>query len=188
MSLIEIALLGISLAMDAFAVSITTGITLKNLRFWHAAKVGLFFGGFQFLMPLLGYLAGSTVSVYIESFDHWIAFGLLAFIGGKMLWECVHPDKEKEDTSVSPTATGKLFVLAIATSIDALAVGISLALLKENIWLCAGWIGVITFALSVAGVMLGKKLGERFQRSAGVVGGVVLIFIGVKILCEHLLG
>ena len=187
MSFIEIALLGISLAMDAFAVSITTGITLKDLRWKHAVKVGLFFGGFQFLMPLIGYLAGTTVASYIEGVDHWIAFGLLAFIGGKMLWECIHPGKDEEE-AVDPTATGKLFILAIATSIDALAVGISLALLKANIWLCAGWIGVITFALSMMGVMLGKKLGEKFQKSAGFVGGIVLICIGVKILMEHLLG
>ena len=184
---IEIVLLGISLAMDAFAVSITTGITLKDLRWKHAVKVGLFFGGFQFLMPLLGYLAGSTISVYIEEIDHWIAFGLLAFIGGKMLWECIHPGKEGE-VAADPTATGKLFVLAIATSIVALAVGICLALLKANIWVCSSCIGIITFCLSVVGVMLGKKLGERFQKGAGFVGGVVLVCIGVKILVEHLLG
>lgn len=188
MSIVEIALLGISLAMDAFAVSITTGITLKDLRLKHAVKVGLFFGGFQFLMPVLGYIAGSTVSSYIESFDHWIAFGLLAFIGGKMLWECLMPPKGGAEAEVvDPTATSKLFVLAIATSIDALAVGISLAILKENIWLCSSWIGVITFILSVIGVMLGKKMGEKLRKSAEIVGGIVLIGIGVKILLEHIL-
>ena len=114
MSLIEIILLGISLSMDAFAVSIATGISLKDLRFRHAAKVGLFFGGFQFLMPVLGYWAGSQVSSYIESFDHWIAFGLLAIIGGKMLIESIRPNEKEE--YVDPTATGKLFILAIATS------------------------------------------------------------------------
>ena len=186
MSVIEIALLGVSLAMDAFAVSITTGITLKDLRWRHALKVGLFFGGFQFLMPLIGYLAGTTFVRYIESVDHWIAFGLLAFIGGKMVYECIRPGEAEE--AADPTATGKLFVLAVATSIDALAVGISLAILRENIWVCSGWIGVITFTLSALGVRLGKKLGEKFQRSAGLVGGLVLIGIGLQILIEHLMG
>ena len=178
MSLIEIILLGISLSMDAFAVSIATGISLKDLRFHHAAKVGLFFGGFQFLMPVLGYWAGSQVSSYIESFDHWIAFGLLAIIGGKMLIESIRPN--------DPTATGKLFILAIATSIDALAVGVSLALIGANIWYCSTLIGLITFSLSAVGVMMGKKMGEKCQKGAGIVGGIVLILIGVKILLEHL--
>ena len=186
MSVIEIALLGVSLAMDAFAVSITTGITLKDLRWKHALKVGLFFGGFQFLMPLIGYLAGSTFVRYIESVDHWIAFGLLAFIGGKMVYECIRPGEEEQ--VANPTATGKLRVLAVATSIDALAVGISLAILRANIWVCSGWIGIITFTLSALGVRLGKKLGDKFQRSAGLLGGLVLICIGIKILVEHLTG
>lgn len=186
MSVIEIALLGVSLAMDAFAVSITTGITLKDLRWKHALKVGLFFGGFQFLMPLIGYLAGSTFVRYIESVDHWIAFGLLAFIGGKMVYECIRPGEEEQ--VANPTATGKLLVLAVATSIDALAVGISLAILRANIWVCSSWIGIITFSLSALGVRLGKKLGDKFQRSAGLLGGLVLICIGIKILVEHLTG
>ena len=184
MSLIEIILLGISLSMDAFAVSIATGISLKDLRFRHAAKVGLFFGGFQFLMPVLGYWAGSQVSSYLESFDHWIAFGLLAIIGGKMLIESIRPNEKEE--YVDPTATGKLFILAIATSIDALAVGVSLALIGANIWYCSTLIGLITFSLSAVGVMMGKKMGEKCQKGAGIVGGIVLILIGVKILLEHL--
>ena len=154
MDLISIALLAISLSMDAFAVSIGNGITIRNLRPWHAIKTGLFFGVFQALMPTIGWLAGRSISTYIVDYDHWIAFGLLA----------------------------------IATSIDALAAGISLAMVNANIVFSALFIGCTTFALSVLGVMIGKKLGPLFQKKAEFVGGIVLIGIGVKILLEHLMG
>ena len=187
MSVIEIALLGVSLAMDAFAVSITTGITLKDLRWKHALKVGLFFGGFQFLMPLIGYLAGSTFVRYIESVDHWIAFGLLAFIGGHMLWEVWKGEgEEDENEEAGPLRLGELTLLAIATSIDALAVGITFAFLGINIVSAISIIGCTTFVLSGVGVMVGHRFGLRYKKKAEIAGGVILILIGVKILLEHL--
>ena len=184
--LISVFLIAVSLALDAFAVSVSCGISVPGFGPRQAVKMGAWFGAFQFLMPLIGYLAGSTFVRYIESVDHWIAFGLLAFIGGKMVYECIRPGEEEQ--VANPTATGKLLVLAVATSIDALAVGISLAILRANIWVCSGWIGIITFTLSALGVRLGKKLGDKFQRSAGLLGGLVLICIGIKILVEHLTG
>ena len=184
MSVIEIALLGVSLAMDAFAVSITTGITLKDLRWKHALKVGLFFGGFQFLMPLIGYLAGSTFVRYIESVDHWIAFGLLAFIGGKMVYECIRPGEEEQ--VANPTATGKLLVLAVATSIDAFAVGVSFAAMQVAIISSAALIGITTCLLSAIGVKVGALFGDKYRAPAERIGGIVLILIGVKTLLTGL--
>lgn len=186
MSLLEMMLTAIALSMDAFAVSVTTGITLKRPTLWNATKTGLFFGGFQALMPLIGYLAGRTVAQYIQAFDHWIAFGLLAIIGGKMLWDVWHEDEEAEPAD--PTRTLTLLIMAVATSIDALAVGISFALLSVNIWQAVLLIGCTTCALSMAGVWLGNRLGELFKKRATLVGGVILILIGTKILIEHLFG
>ncbi len=184
MSFIELILTAIALSMDAFAVSVTTGITLRRPRPWQAIKPGLFFGGFQALMPLIGYIAGRSVAVYIESVDHWIAFALLAAIGGKMIWDIWHEDGDAE--SADPTRTLALLVMAVATSIDALAVGISLALLSVNIWWAITIIGCTTCALSIAGVLLGNRLGELFKKRATLVGGLILIAIGAKILIEHL--
>lgn len=182
--MLHYALLAASLAADAFAVAISMGLSAQKASFRDAVRVGLFFGGFQALMPLLGYLAGSTVSAVIERYDHWIAFGLLAFIGGRMLWESARGTEEGEQPSLG--ALRKLLVLSIATSIDALAVGVSLAVLREHIWVNAAWIGCVTFALSTLGVLAGRRLGRRMQRCATVAGGLVLIFIGAKILIEHL--
>ena len=184
MNVLHYALLAASLAADAFAVAISMGLSAQKASFRDAVRVGLFFGGFQALMPLLGYLAGSTVSAVIERYDHWIAFGLLAFIGGRMLWESARGTEEGGQPSLG--ALRKLLVLSIATSIDALAVGVSLAVLRENIWVNAAWIGCVTFALSALGVLAGRRLGRRMQRCATVAGGLVLIFIGAKILIEHL--
>ena len=183
MSVIEIALLGVSLAMDAFAVSITTGITLKDLRWKHALKVGLFFGGFQFLMPLIGYLAGSTFVRYIESVDHWIAFGLLAVIGGNMIRESLSKEEECPDASLSVKA---MLPMAVATSIDALAVGVGFAFLSVNIGAAVSFIGVITFVLSMIGVKVGSLFGAKYKSKAELAGGVILILMGLKILLEHL--
>ena len=182
--MLHYALLAASLAADAFAVAISMGLSAQKASFRDAVRVGLFFGGFQALMPLLGYLAGSTVSAVIERYDHWIAFGLLAFIGGRMLWESARGTEEGGQPSLG--ALRKLLVLSIATSIDALAVGVSLAVLRENIWVNTAWIGCVTFALSTLGVLAGRRLGRRMQRCATVAGGLVLIFIGAKILIEHL--
>lgn len=186
MSIIELFLTAIALSMDAFAVSVTTGITLRRPRPWHAIKTGLFFGGFQALMPLIGFIAGRSVADYIQAFDHWIAFGLLVLIGGKMLWDIWHGDEDEEASD--PTRTLTLLIMAIATSIDALAVGISFALLAVNIWQAIAIIGCTTCALSIAGVVLGNRLGELFKKRATLAGGVILIAIGVKILIEHLAG
>ncbi|MGI6201542.1 MAG: manganese efflux pump MntP family protein [Christensenellales bacterium] len=185
MDFFSLMLLALSLSMDAFAVSISTGITLKQVRPWHAIKTGLFFGGFQALMPLIGYLAGNTVAAYIVNVDHWIAFILLGFIGVRMIIEAV---KESEECpkGADPTRTRNLLVLAVATSIDALAVGVSLALMQVDILFSAATIGVTTFALSALGVLLGRKLGCVFQKWAEIAGGVVLVGIGLKILVEHL--
>ena len=184
MSLVELFLLAVGLSMDAFAVSVCKGLSTPRVRVKHMLLCGAYFGGFQALMPLLGYLAGSTVSAVIARYDHWIAFGLLAFIGGRMLWESARGKEEGGQPSLG--ALRKLLVLSIATSIDALAVGVSLAVLRENIWVNAAWIGCVTFALSALGVLAGRRLGRRMQRCATVAGGLVLIFIGAKILIEHL--
>lgn len=184
MTIFELILTAIALSMDAFAVSVTTGITLKHPRPWQAIKPGLFFGGFQALMPLIGYIAGRSIASYIEAFDHWIAFGLLAVIGGKMIWDIWHEDGDEEPAD--PTRTLALLLMAIATSIDALAVGISFALLSVNIWVAITTIGCTTCVLSIAGVLLGNRLGELFKKRATLVGSLILIAIGVKILVEHL--
>ena len=184
MNVLHYALLAASLAADAFAVAISMGLSAQKVSVRDAVRVGLFFGGFQALMPLLGYLAGSTVSTVIERVDHWIAFVLLTVIGGRMLLESARGAEEGRQPSLGTTR--KLLVLSVATSIDALAVGVSLAVLRENIWINVGWIGCVTFALSALGVMAGRRLGRRMQRFATAAGGLVLIFIGAKILIEHL--
>jgi putative Mn2+ efflux pump MntP len=201
MDILSIILIAVGLSMDAFAVSITNGIIIKDFKVSDALKVGLYFGVFQALMPLAGWLAGSQFKDYIISIDHWIAFVLLAFIGGKMIREAYSNDSktnesaegiseaaisvletEKED----PLRMGRLLVLAVATSIDALAVGISFAFLNVSIIWAAFVIGSITFVICVAGVFIGKRCGCLFQKKAEIVGGLILICIGLKILLEHL--
>jgi putative Mn2+ efflux pump MntP len=178
-------LVGVSLSMDAFAVSVVTGIGIGDLKLRYALKTGLFFGFFQFLMPVLGFLAGSAVSRYIEKYDHWVVFGLLALIGGKMILDTVKGGGEE---AADFTNTVRLLVLSVATSIDALAVGVSFALMEVNILLASGIVGFVTFAICVFGVMAGKRLGDKFRKKAMIFGGVVLCLIGVKILVEHLAG
>lgn len=177
--------------MDAFAVSICKGLGMKRVNWRHAAIIALFFGGFQALMPLVGWALGTQFERFITPIDHWIAFALLAFIGGKMLWDVFRDDDE--DAPDAPVAHDnaaldmrELVMLAVATSIDALAVGITFSFLGVNIWFAVVLIGVTTFALSFAGVALGNRFGARFERPATIVGGIVLILIGVKILLEHL--
>ena len=169
--------------MDAFAVSVSTGISIPGFGPRQAARIGLWCGGFQFAMPLVGWFLGSSVKTYIEAVDHWIAFGLLALIGGNMIWEAV---KGGEDEALSELSVKRLFLLALATSIDALAVGITLAFEPVNILFSAGVIGVVAFALAMVGGLLGHRLGQLFQKRATILGGVVLIGIGLKILLEHL--
>jgi manganese efflux pump family protein len=189
MDILTVIAIGVGLSMDALAVSITSGFVTKGLKFYQALRMALFFGGFQFLMPIIGWFAGLTVRNYIVAFDHWLAFGLLAFIGGKMIYESFEIEKLEEDAEKkSPMAIPNLFLLALATSIDALAVGLSLSFIKVNIVVPSIIIGVITFSISLAGVFIGKKFGHLFEKRMELIGGLVLIGIGVKILLEHLLG
>ena len=186
--LVEIFLIAVSLALDAFAVSVSSGISIPGFGPRQAVKMGLWFGAFQFLMPLLGWLLGSSVSQYIEAVDHWVAFGLLAVIGGKMAWESLRRGCGEEGEAPPDLSARRLCVLAIATSIDALAVGVSMAFMSVHILASAAVIGVVAFALSVTGGLVSRRLGCLFQRRAELTGGLVLIAIGVKILIEHLSG
>ncbi len=189
MRLFEIILTALALAMDAFAVSAATGMLATNLRKRDAIKTGIFCGVFQFIMPLIGWFLGSTVRSYIESFDHWIAFALLGFIGGRMVYSYFKGEKDEAAKISDAELFGnkRLLLLAVATSIDALAVGISFAILSVNIWSACTIIGIIAFILSLVGVLLGKKLGPVLKDKAELIGGVVLILIGAKILFEHII-
>ena len=187
MGIAELLLIAAGLSMDAFAISICRGLGMRRLNLRTAAVLALFFGGFQALMPLVGWALGSQFMWLIGPMDHWVAFVLLAFIGGKMLWEAFHEEGEDggcEDTSAIDLR--EFLVLAVATSIDALAAGISFAALNVDIVASVSLIGVITFALSLAGVAVGHFFGARYEKPASVVGGVVLILIGLKVLLEHL--
>ena len=189
MRLWELVLIGIGLSMDAFAVSLCKGLGMKKINYRHGLVIALFFGVFQGVMPLIGWLLGTQFERYITSVDHWIAFVLLVYIGGKMVWDALHEkedEKEVPDDLSQKLDVKELFVLAIATSIDALAAGITFACLQVNIVPAVSLIAVITFTISFAGVLIGNKFGNRFQSKAEIAGGVVLILIGVKILLEHL--
>lgn len=187
MSYITIFFIALSLAMDAFAVSISNGLMLPQIKLRHAVIFGAFFGIFQFAMPLIGYFCGTRFSQYIVSFDHWIAFVLLAVIGANMIKESFGDSEDNIRNEKNIMAFSNLTMLAIATSIDALAVGVTFAMVGNvNIIIAAVIIGIVAFVLSFIGVMLGKKIGTMFQSYAERVGGIVLICIGVKILIEHL--
>ncbi len=186
MSIWEIFIIALSLAMDAFAVSICKGLSVEKVLWRQGVLVGLYFGIAQALMPVIGYLLGATFKEYIVSIDHWIAFTLLGIIGINMIKESFQ-EEECGNTS-NPFAFKELFPLAIATSIDALAVGVTFAFLSVNIVLAATLIGVITCTLCIFGTKLGGKLGDRFKKNAERAGGVVLIIIGSRILVTHLLG
>ena len=181
--MLQILLIALSLAMDAFAVSVSTGIAVPGFGPRQAARIGVWCGAFQFAMPLIGWFLGSSVKTYIEAVDHWIAFGLLAFIGGNMIHEALSGGQEEAVTDLSAR---RLFLLALATSIDALAVGGTMAFLDVNILFSAAIIGVVAFLLAMLGGLLGRRLGQLFQRRATLLGGAVLVFIGGKILLEHL--
>jgi putative Mn2+ efflux pump MntP len=190
MGLLELFLLAVGLSMDAFSVSVCKGLGMRKVRWRDALLIGLFFGGFQGLMPLIGWALGSQLLWLIEPVDHWIAFGLLALIGGNMIREAILGDDEEETSGDGKDSSGiplgELFMLAIATSIDALTVGIAFASLQVNIVLSVGLIGVTTFVLSVAGVFIGCAFGSRFERPAQICGGCILVLIGLKVLLEHL--
>lgn len=184
---VELFLIGVGLSMDAFAVSVCKGLGMSRLNIRQAAVISLFFGGFQALMPLIGWALGSQLADLIAPIDHWIAFALLAFVGGKMLWDAFHEeDGEDGEAKDAKLDLKELLMLAIATSIDALAVGITFAFLGVNIVWAIAIIGVTTFVLSVVGVAVGHAFGARYEKGATIVGGVVLILIGCKILLEHL--
>ena len=190
MKLFEIFLTGIALAMDAFAVSICKGIKMKKLKWSNLVIIAIFFGGFQMLMPLIGWLLGSQFVQYIEKFDHWIAFGLLAFIGVKMAIESFKKEDDECDCckEAEKLDLKELFVLAIATSIDALAVGITFALYPDvNIVSAISVIGIVTFVICSGGVFIGHKFGAKFKSKAEFLGGVVLVIIGLKLLIEGLI-
>ncbi len=183
MGVTEIILIGIGLAMDAFAVSVCKGLSVSKLTWKHTVIPAIYFGGFQALMPLIGWLLGIQFQNLIVSVDHWIAFVLLLIIGVNMIREALGDGEGETDASFSFIVMN---TLAVATSIDALAVGITFAFLSVNIWLAAALIGVITFMISAAGVRIGNIFGTRFQKKAEILGGVILILIGTKILLEHL--
>ena len=187
MGVIELFLIGVGLSMDAFAVSVCKGLGMKRVNYRHALVTALFFGGFQGLMPVIGWALGSQFARFVTPVDHWIAFGLLALIGGKMLWDAFHDQDEDAQTSDCERLDLKeLFMLAIATSIDALAVGITFAFLEVSIVFAAVVIALVTFVLSWVGVAVGNRFGVRYQKPSTIVGGVVLILIGLKTLLEHL--
>ncbi len=183
MSFPELLILAVGLAMDAFAVAVCKGLSLRTLKLQQALLVGVWFGLFQALMPALGWLLGSAFSGLVQSVDHWVAFVLLSIIGGNMIREGLQGDDENCDPSLS---FGVMFLLAVATSIDALAVGITFAFLNVSILLAVALIGVVTFTISAVGVKMGNLFGARYKSKAEFFGGAVLILIGLKILLEHL--
>ena len=196
MNLFLVLVYGISLSMDSFAVAVCKGLTIKKVRPADAAIVGLYFGLFQGLMPLAGYFLASSFQTYIEKLDHWIAFGLLLYIGGKMIWESFHQEKIDE-AEANPLAFKKMFVLAVATSIDALAVGIAFCCagmpvsssgLSLGIIAACAVIAAATFVISAAGVLIGRLAGSKLRSHAELTGGIILVLLGVKILVEHLTG
>lgn len=196
MGLIELFILAVGLSMDAFAVSICKGLSIRNVSFKECGKVGLYFGGFQGGMPLIGFILGVQFKDYIVSVDHWIAFILLFFIGINMIKESMEKDTECDIANLSETAIGEedvnqlgfksMVILAIATSIDALAVGITFAFLQVNIVPAVSFIGIVTFVLSAIGVKIGNVFGTKYKSKAEFTGGAILILIGIKILFEHL--
>ncbi len=183
MSVIELFFLAVGLSMDAFAVAVCKGLAVQELKPRHTLICGAWFGGFQALMPLIGYFLFVAVKDYIERFDHWIAFVLLLFLGGKMIKDALCDCDDATDASFSFKT---MLVMALATSIDALAAGITLVLPGVNIWLAVAFIGVITFTLSSIGVKLGNVFGAKYKSKAELTGGIILILIGAKILLEHL--
>ena len=188
MGFIELFLIGVGLSMDAFAVSICQGLSMTKIKWGHALTVGLYFGGFQALMPFTGWMLGSQFAGRIQQYDHWVAFVLLLLIGGNMIREALSGEEdEAEDAAIGAGLDHKkLFLMAIATSIDALAVGVTFAFLDTAILPAIGIIGTTTFFISVAGVAVGCWFGAQYKKRAEITGGVILVLLGVKILLEHL--
>jgi manganese efflux pump family protein len=185
MNFLEILLISISMAMDAFAVCLGAGTQERTSGIRPTFRLAFHFGLFQFLMPIIGWFAGTTIERYIFDYDHWIAFGLLAFVGGRMVWSGFHPQEESQRSD--PSRGWTLVLLSIAVSIDALAVGLSLGIIGVTIWVPAVVIGIVTGLLSWLGLILGNKLGEKFGQRMEIIGGIILILLGLRILMAHLL-
>ncbi|MBE6319024.1 MAG: manganese efflux pump [Bacteroidales bacterium] len=187
MGLLELLIIAVGLSMDAFAVSISKGLSLKRIRLEHALKVGLWFGGFQALMPLIGYMLGSTFAEIVSAFDHWVAFVLLSLIGGNMIKESLEKEDDCECNKKDKNGFGftTMFTLAVATSIDALAIGVTFAFFKVAIIPSIIAIGITTFLFSIAGLKIGNIFGCKYKSHAELFGGIILILIGLKILIEH---
>ena len=188
MSFIELFLIGVGLSMDAFAAAICQGLFMTRIKWGHALTVGLYFGGFQALMPFIGWMLGSQFADRIQQYDHWIAFILLVLIGGNMIREALSGDEEDAAQAETDLRLDhkKLFLMAIATSIDALAIGVTFAFLETAILPAIGIIGCTTFCISVAGVAVGCWFGARYKKRAEITGGAILVLLGIKILLEHL--
>lgn len=186
MGIAELVIIAIGLSMDAFAVSICKGLSVQKVRPLHVFKTGIWFGGFQALMPVIGYYLGVSFADFVANIDHWIAFILLEIIGGNMIKDSSH--KDEPCCAVPDFSFRTMLAMAVATSIDALAVGVSFAFLKVNIWEAVGLIGVITFLFSAAGVLIGNFFGARWKSKAEFAGGFILIAMGLKILLEHTVG
>ncbi|MBR4977650.1 MAG: manganese efflux pump [Bacteroidales bacterium] len=185
MHLAELLIIAVGLSMDAFAVSICKGLSVQTVRPKHIALTGLWFGGFQALMPVIGYFLGASFAGFVSSVDHWIAFVLLGIIGGNMIKESC----SKEEECCAPDFSARtMFAMAVATSIDALAIGVSFAFLNVHIWKAVALIGVTTALFSGAGVVIGNVFGSRYKSKAEFVGGFILVAMGLKILLEHTLG
>ncbi len=184
MSIIEIILLAVGLSMDSLAVSVTSGIILKQCAYKHILRIAFVLAFFQALFTLLGYLLGFSFLKYITSIDHWIAFAMLLYLGGNMIWESMH--EEEVESKMNPLCTKTLCGLGVATSIDALAVGISLAMMQTSLFEVISIIGVVTFLFSAFGVYFGCKVGTKLNLKLDLIGGIILMGIGIKILIEHL--
>lgn len=188
MSFVFILGIAVALAMDCFAITLGLACGARGLTMKRAVRMAAYFGGFQFLMPVAGWFAGDRLMALIKDFDHWVAFGLLALIGGRMIYESFEMSEEEKACRPDQTQGSRLLVLALATSIDALAVGLSLGVIRTTILYPAAVIGATSFALTVAGARLGPVVGRVAGRRAELLGGLILIGIGIKILVEHLGG
>jgi len=187
MELLTLFGIAVALAMDAFAVALGVGVSVSPLTGRHFFRLGFHFGLFQALMPIIGWLAGRTVQTYIVDYDHWIAFGLLTFVGGHMIYEAFHPEKDERQPG-DPTRGTSLVFLSVATSIDALAVGLSLGMLNITVWLPALVIGLVAGVFTIVGMLIGRRAGDTWGAKVEILGGIVLIVIGLKIVFEHTMG
>jgi len=186
LSWLNILGIAVALAMDALAVSIAVGLSIPRLTGRHVFRLGWHFGLFQFMMPIIGWVVGRGVAKHIAAYDHWVAFGLLGIIGGKMLYEAIRGGPHPRGDEADPTRGWSLMVLSVATSIDALVVGMSMGVLDVSVWVPAVVIGVVAGVLTIVGIRFGSRLGAKFEHWAEAVGGVVLLAIGLRILISHL--